>query len=60
MLGSEKHVLVVVVPNANEGVLEVGEEAAEVEGEWDARLFFFFGLGTLLSSNKASIMTSQV
>lgn len=40
MLGSEKHVLVVVVPNANEGVLEVGEEAAE--GEWDALLWFFF------------------
>jgi hypothetical protein len=34
VLGSAEHVLVAVVPNANEGVVRVGEEAAE--GEWDA------------------------
>jgi hypothetical protein len=68
VLGSEKHFLVIVALNANEGVLEVREEAAEAEGEWDARLFFllfFFQLGNLVeleqckyydkpSSNKAS------
>jgi hypothetical protein len=40
VLGSEEHVLVVVVPNADEGVVEVGEEAAE--GEWDTQLWYFF------------------
>jgi hypothetical protein len=34
VLGSAEHVLVHVVPNANEGVVRVAEEAAE--GEWDA------------------------